>query len=62
MPGTAEKLLRAVYLASLMDDEEVSALKDFLMCRLKELDEMDELVPPPAQFRLDEHWSERMAA
>lgn len=59
MPGTAEKLLRAIFLASLMGDEEMTALRDFLVKRLSELDEMDELVAPCAQFQLYEHWTER---
>lgn len=62
MPGTAEKLLRAVFLASLMGEEELATLKDFLIRQLGELDEMDELASAPAQFQLYEHWSERKAA
>ncbi len=62
MPGTAEKLLRAVFLASLMSDAELSALRDFLTKRLCELDAIDELAAVPAQFELDDHWTEKLAA
>jgi DNA-binding transcriptional regulator YiaG len=59
IPGTAEKLLRAVYLASLMTVDELAALRDFLVSKLQELDSMDEVVAAPAQFQLFDHWSER---
>ena len=62
MPGTAEKLLRAIYLASLMSDEELKGLRDFLTHRLQELDEIDELSAAPAQFQLFAHWEEKLAA
>lgn len=62
MPGTAEKLLRAVFLASLMTDAELAGLRDFLTKRLSELDEMDELIATPAQFELYDHWTEKLAA
>jgi DNA-binding transcriptional regulator YiaG len=62
MPGTSEKLLRAVFLASLMSDAELYALRDFLTKRLGELDAMDELTAAPAQFQLYDHWTEKLAA
>ncbi len=58
MPGTAEKLLRAVYLASLMTDDELSTLREFLNSRLDELDRFDDLCDSNAQFEWDEEWKE----
>lgn len=58
MPGTAEKLLRAVYLASLMTDDELMALREFLNSRLDELDRFDDLTDSNAQFEWDEEWKE----
>lgn len=62
MPGTAEKLLRAVYLALLMGDSELTKLREFLVSRLSELDQIDELEDAPAEFQFCEHWTERLAA
>lgn len=62
MPATSEKLLRAVFLASLMSDAEMAALRNFLVTRLSEIDAIDELAAPSAQFSFSEHWSERLAA
>jgi len=59
IPGTAEKLLRAVFLASLMTSDELVALRDLLTSKLQELDSMDEIVAAPAQFELFDRWSER---
>lgn len=59
MPGTAEKLLRAVYLASLMTDSELIQLRDFLNSRLNELDQFDESTETPAEFQFCDHWTER---
>jgi DNA-binding transcriptional regulator YiaG len=59
IPGTAEKLLRAIFLASLMTAEELESLRDLLTTKLKDLDTLDEVVPAPAQFELFGHWSER---
>jgi DNA-binding transcriptional regulator YiaG len=59
MPGTAEKLLRAVFLASLMSDGELAQLRDFLVSRLNALDQIDESTDVPAEFQFCEHWSER---
>ena len=62
MPGTSEKLLRAVFLASLMSDSELSSLRDFLTHRLSELDQLDELNVPEAEFEFYDHWTEKLAA
>lgn len=62
MPGTSEKLLRAVFLASLMSDSELSSLRDFLTRRLNELDQLDESNVPEAEFEFCDHWSEKLAA
>ena len=64
MPGAAEKLLRVVFLVSLLNDEEMSALRDFITREMDELDQVDELKAGPAQFRLGAHWSDerRLAA
>ena len=62
IPGSAEKLLRAVFLASLMDTDELVGLRDLLVRRLGELDCDDGPVALKAQFQLLEHWSEKRAA
>lgn len=58
MPGTAEKLLRAIFLASLLTEGELVGLREFLNSRLDELDELDELNAPEAKFQFEEHWAE----
>lgn len=58
IPGSAEKLLRAIFLASLMTQDELSALRDLLLTKLEELDKLDEVVPVSAQFELFDRWSE----
>jgi DNA-binding transcriptional regulator YiaG len=58
MPGAAEKLLRAIYLASLLSNEELTALREFLVSTLGDLDQLDELATEPAQFQLFESWTE----
>lgn len=60
--GTEEKLLRAVFLASLVRDEDLTTLRDLLDKRLMELDEVDELKAHPVQFELFERWEEKQAA
>lgn len=60
MPGAAEKLLRAVFLVSIMTQEEFESLRQLLSS--SDLDRLDELVPQPAQFELFESWAEREAA
>lgn len=59
IPGTAEKLLRAIYLASLMTEDELRSLRELLVSQLDELDSLDEVAAAPAQFELLEHWEER---
>ncbi len=62
MPGAAEKLLRIIFLASVMTKEEFESFRDFLVSKLSELDQMDELRAPPAQFELFDHWTETKTA
>lgn len=62
MPGAAEKLLRVMFLAPLLTDGELAMLRDLLVTRLSELDEVDELTPAQAQFELCDHWTEKLAA
>lgn len=59
IPGTAEKLLRAIFLASLLRDDDLDALKELLNVRLAELDDRDEVRQVPAQFELFDQWEER---
>ena len=59
IPGASEKLLRVVYLASLLTEEELKQLQRMLTTGLDELDEMDETSPPLAQFELFERWEEK---
>ncbi len=59
IPGTAEKLLRVVFLAHLMGDDELSVLRSFLTKALDTLDEMDETEPSQARFEWDDKWSEQ---
>lgn len=61
IPGTAEKLLRVVFLASLQDKEDLLALKTLLDGKLVELDERDEHRTVPAQFELFDQWLEKAA-
>jgi len=62
IPGTAEKLLRAVFLATLNRSEDLKALKDLLERQLGELDNLDETQTPHAQFELFDKWQESRAA
>lgn len=62
IPGTAEKLLRAVFLATLDRSEDLQALKDLLERQLDVLDVLDETHTPPAQFELFDKWEESRAA
>lgn len=61
MPGASEKLLRAVFLASLLSGEELVALRDLLTTTLSELDEMDETSPADAQFELYDNWHQSLS-
>jgi DNA-binding transcriptional regulator YiaG len=62
MPGTSEKLLRAVFLASLLSDSELASLRDFLIGQLSDLDRLDEHNVPEAEFQFEDHWTEKLAA
>lgn len=62
VPGASEKLLRAMFLIAVMSDEEFAALRQFFESRLGELDELDQLAAPPAQFELFGSWAEKVAA
>jgi DNA-binding transcriptional regulator YiaG len=62
MPGASEKLLRAIFLISVMSDEEFAKLREFFESRLGELDELDEISSPPAQFELFGTWAEKLVA
>jgi DNA-binding transcriptional regulator YiaG len=59
IPATSEKLLRAVFLASLMTADELSSLRDFLLSQLQEIDGLDEVNAVDVQFELFGHWTER---
>ena len=58
VPGPSEKLLRVVYLAHFMSNEEMTALRDFLVSSLSALDEMDETVTTQGHFLLGDKWEE----
>jgi len=60
IPGAAEKLLRAIFLVSVMTKEQFDYLKEMLSGT--ELDELDELAVRPAQFELFDTWTEKDAA
>lgn len=62
MPGPEEKLLRVTFLASLLTDGELNALRDLLTKTLVELDALDQASPPPAQFQFGDEWIEKRAA
>ena len=59
MPGTADKLLRAVFMAkNLSGDEDLHILRKLLTTVMDDLDEMDETVPSRASFRFEQNWTE----
>jgi DNA-binding transcriptional regulator YiaG len=58
VPGASEKLLRVVYLAHLLTDEEMAALRDFLNNSLNALDEIDETETVQGRFQLGDKWFE----
>lgn len=60
MPGAAEKLLRAIFLVSVMTSAELGSLKNLLSGT--NLDQRDETRTGPAQFKLFDHWVEKEAA
>jgi DNA-binding transcriptional regulator YiaG len=64
MPGTAEKLLRATFLAeniidaeNIMDDKDLVTLRRLLVSVMDELDMLDDK-PHPAQFELNGRWDQ----
>ena len=63
IPGSAEKLLRALFYARhIISEEDLQVLRDLLLEKLGELDAMDQIDPRPVQFALGDHWMERDAA
>ncbi len=59
MPGTAEKLLRATFLAeNIVDDSDLAILRKLLVSVMDELDSVDEIKPAQAQFRLNDRWDQ----
>jgi DNA-binding transcriptional regulator YiaG len=62
VPGASEKLLRVVFLAPLLSDTEMAALKDFLNNSLSALDELDETATVQGRFELGDMWHEKPAA
>jgi len=58
VPGSSEKLLRLVFLASLLTEAEMLALKDFINSNLSELDELDENMTAQGRFKLGDIWEE----
>jgi DNA-binding transcriptional regulator YiaG len=60
IPGDAEKLLRVFFFAKLAADDELDALRDLILQKLTELDELDENVTMPAKFILHGHWREKV--
>lgn len=62
MPGTAEKLLRAIYLAqNSRGESDLKALRRLLVSRMDELDTIDEVGPSQAQFEFNDEWDEAPA-
>jgi DNA-binding transcriptional regulator YiaG len=59
IPADAEKLLRVRIFVELLTAEESGVLRRLIQERLSDLDEMDEVVTPPATFMLDHGWRER---
>lgn len=62
IPTSVEKLLRTIFLVFVMSDEELSELRDFLDSKMEELDVLDEIGTPKAQFQLFENWEEKAIA
>lgn len=63
IPGSAEKLLRAIYFAkTATSDSDLEQLRSMLSQTLKELDAMDDVETCPAQFSLMDHWMQQEAA
>lgn len=62
MPGPEEKLLRTIFLARFISDDELQALRELITNRLAELDNIDQMASPRAQFELFDNWQEKVAA
>jgi DNA-binding transcriptional regulator YiaG len=60
IPGTAEKLLRAIYLSQFLTNDEMAALGDFLRTGLSALDEFDETETVQGSFQLGDKWTETL--
>jgi len=60
VPGASEKLLRVVFLASLLTDDEMTKLREFIKSSLSALDEMDETTPAQGRFELGDIWQEKL--
>jgi DNA-binding transcriptional regulator YiaG len=59
IPGSSEKLLRAIFLAANLRKGDASVLKKLLNSALTDLDERDELHPAPVKFeRKVDEWEE----
>ena len=58
VPGPSEKLLRLIFIAHFMTDDELAALRDFLLRKLRTLDEFDETSNSQASFQWNEKWTE----
>ncbi len=58
IPGHAEKLLRVFFFAKLASNDELALLRDLIVEKLVELDEIDESETPPVKFILGERWIE----
>ena len=62
IPGSAEKLLRAVFIAcTASGPEDLQTLRTLLVETLGELDAIDEIQTPSAQFTLTDRWTEEEA-
>lgn len=60
VPGASEKLLRLVYLAHFMSDDELELLRNFINSALDDLDALDETQPTQARFQWDDKWAEML--
>ncbi len=58
VPGPEEKLLRAMFLAFVLTPSELKELQDALQKDLSELDKMDQMHRPQAQFAFSNEWTE----
>lgn len=63
MPATADKLLRAIYLAENVSDEsDLDTIRKLLVNVLDELDSRDEGDAPQASFQFEEKWEPSLMA